>query len=147
MAEGDGFIVNTFKELCMEGAHNLTSDTVRVALIGTGWTQTIDGALTYATVSAREMSGTGYTATGDAPGTPTVVVNDTNDRGEFNLVDASWAALTLTGGTGFPTPNTAFMYNDTHGSNAAIAYWELGTTATNGSQYDLQWGATVMNLT
>lgn len=135
MAQGDGFAFNNFKEQVLIGAMNLASagDQIKVALIGPGWTQTIDGEVTYATVSGSELSGTGYTAGGEILGAQTVVQDDANDRAAFDGNDVTWTAIDA------GTPATAFMYSVT-AANQGMMYWEL-TTATNGGDYTLQWGA------
>ena len=69
MAEGDGAIYNTFKELVMEGRYDLVADTVKVILV-TGHTPNIDTHISYGQVSGDEESGTGYSAGGETLGEP-----------------------------------------------------------------------------
>lgn len=142
MAEGDGYVFNDFKERVLLGEFDLVDDTINVALIDSGWSATVDGAaMTYATVSGNELSGTGYTAKGDTITTPSVTQDDTNNRAAFDGDNASWTGLDA------GTPATAVMFDDTHASDALIAYWEV-TTASNGSDYTLQWHANgIMLLT
>jgi hypothetical protein len=139
MAEGDGFIYNNFKEQVMEAQFNLASggDSIKVILVN-AHTPDIDTHTQYSDVSSDEYStGLGYTVTGDVLAGQDVIQDNTNDRGEFDATDLTWSSL----GTLSPaTPSHAIMYDDTHGSDLLIAYWVLGTTATNGGDYTLQWG-------
>lgn len=139
MAEGDGFVFNHFKEQVLLGAIDLVTDQIKVALISSGWTPTIDGDVGYATVSANELSGTGYTAGGEIlGGTKSVTQDDTNNRAAFDTtVDTTWTGLDA------GTPGVAFMYDDavtTPVADPGIAYWEV-TTPSNGGDYTLQWNA------
>ena len=66
--------------------------------------------------------------------------DNTNDRGVFDAADVTWTAL---GPLSPATPSHVILWDDTPTSPAdpLIAYWELGTTATNGGDYTIQWGA------
>lgn len=139
MAEGDGYIYNNFKEQVMNGEFNLggSGDTIKVILVS-GHTPNIDTHAGYSDVSSDEYStGSGYTVGGDTLTGQATSQDDTNDRGKFDATDLTWSSL----GTLSPaTPSHAIMYDDTHTSNLLICYWVLGTTATNGGDYTLQWG-------
>jgi hypothetical protein len=78
----------------------------------------------WASISSFEESGTGYNVGGVTLASVTVIQNNTSDRGEFDAADS-----------------TAVLYDDTHTGDLLIAYWELGTTTTNGGNYTLQWNA------
>lgn len=134
MAEGDGHVFNNFKERLLLGEVDLVDDTLKVALIDSGWTATIDGDVTYTTVSGDELSGTGYTAGGEALTGNAVAQDDTNDRASFDANNTTWTGLDA------GTPAVVFLYDDTHASDIGIAYWEV-TTPSNGGDYTLQWGA------
>lgn len=148
MAEGDGFIYNNFKEQVMEGIFDLSSggDTIKLTLHN-GYTPNIDTHTIWANVSATEYgTGTGYTANGMNLASQDVVQNNTLDQGEFDAADVTWTAL---GALSPATPSDCILTDDTPTTPAdpLIAYWELGTTATNGGNYTIQWGATIINLT
>jgi hypothetical protein len=143
MAQGDGFIYNNFKEQVMEGIFNLASggDTLQVTL-HTSYTPDIDAQGVWADtgVSTTEYgSGSGYTAGGETLGSQDVTQDNTNDRGAFDGADVTWTSL---GPLSPATPGHVILWDDTPTSPAdpLIAYWELGTTATNGGDYTLQWG-------
>lgn len=138
MAEGDGLIYNNFKHQVMEGEFDLLNDTIKVILVS-GHTPDIDNDTQYSDVSADEYgTGSGYTATGAALAGKTVIVNNTDDRGEFDATDLTWSSL---GALSPAIPSDCIMYDDTHANDLLIALWELGVTATNGGDYTLQWGA------
>ena len=144
MAEGDGVIYNTFKEDVMEQVHDLSTggNTIKLTL-HTAYTPNIDTHLLWATagVSSTEYStGVGYTANGMNLASQDVTQNDTSDRGEFDANDVTWTSL---GALSPATPSHCILTNETSTSPAdpLIAYWVLGTTATNGGNYTIQWGA------
>jgi hypothetical protein len=83
MAQGDGAIFNTFKELVMEGTYNLSTgnDVVKVILCGT-YTPDIDGDTVYGDVSGSEYNaGSGYPSGGAVVTGTDVTVDNGNDRG------------------------------------------------------------------
>ena len=134
MAEGDGFIFNNFKEQVMEGEFDLLNDTLQVALV-TGASPNIDTDTQWSDLSGSEESGSGYSAGGETLTSVTVTQDDANDRGVFDAADVTWTGLDV------GIPGHAILYDDTHASDLLIAYWELGTTTSNGGDYTLQWGA------
>lgn len=137
MAEGDGAVFNYFKQQVLAGAHNMASggNTFKV-ILATGWSPTIDGTINYATFSGvTEESGTGYNVGGETLGSQALTQDDTNDLCKWDGADVTWTGLDI------GTPGHAIIYNDTHASDAAVAYWTLGTTATNGGNYTLAWNA------
>jgi len=87
-----------------------------------------------------ELSGTGYTAGGDALGSQTLAYDAANDRVEFDAADGAWtgldagtiAQLTVLKDTGTPTTSPVFANID----NAA----EL-PLVTNGSDVNAVWDA------
>ena len=144
MAQGAGAIYNNFKEQVMEGVFNLASGghTIKVTL-HTGYTPNIDSHTVWADtgVSSTEYStASGYTAGGKTLASQDATQDNTNDRGVFDAADVTWTSL---GALSPATPSHVIMWDDTPTSPAdpLIAYWELGTTATNGGDYTLQWGA------
>lgn len=146
MAEGDGALYNNFKEQVMEGIFNLASggDSLYASL-HTSYTPDIDahGLWADAGVSSTEYgSGAGYTAGEDASnllGSQDVTQDNTNDRGAFDAADHTWSSL---GALSPATPGHTILRDGSQTSPAdpLIAYWELGSTATNGGDYTLQWG-------
>lgn len=135
MAEGDGVIYNEFKEELLKGTIDCENDTFKLILVA-GHTPNIDTHTGYSSVSGDEESGTGYTAGGETLASLTVTKDNTNDRASWDAADVTWTGLDV------GTPSHAILYDDTVTSPAdcLVAYWEV-TTASNGGNYTIQWGA------
>ena len=133
MAQGDGALYNEFKEELLLGNIDMDGHTFKVILV-TGYTPNIDSHNGLSDVSASEESGTGYTAGGATLAGKAVTKDTTSDRAKFDADDVTWTGLNV------GTPSHAILYDDTHASDCLVAYWEV-TTATNGGNYTLQFGA------
>lgn len=127
----------------MNGVFNLANaqDVIKTILVN-GHTPNIDAAHSVLlNVSGDEYgAGSGYTVGGETLAGQSTAQDDANDRGAFDGTDQTWTAL---GALTPATPSHAIMYDDTPAAPQAdplIAYWVLGTTATNGGDYTLQWG-------
>ena len=141
MAEGDGALYNNFKEQLMEEFFNLASggDTVELSL-HTGYTPDIDAHTQWSDVSATEYStGTNYTAGGETLANQDATQDNTNDRGVFDADNVTWSSLGPLAGSA--TPSDAILWDNSAAGDELICYWELGTTATNGGDYTLAFGA------
>ncbi|NOR90827.1 MAG: hypothetical protein GQ524_11315 [Anaerolineales bacterium] len=140
MAEGDGTLYRSFKAALMTKDHDLGNggDTLKVTL-HTAYTPS-QAHEDWADVSATEYSGgVGYTAGGKTLGSQTVSIDTSAHRGEFDGADVAWTSL---GPLTPATPSDAILWNDTPDApltDPLIGFWELGTTATNGGDYTLQW--------
>ena len=140
MAEGDGTLYRSFKAALMQGDHDLATggDTLKVTL-HTAYTPS-QAHEDWADVSGTEYgTGVGYTAGGKTLGSQTVSIDTSAHRGELDGADVAWTAL---GPLTPATPSDAILWNDTPDTpltDPLIGYWELGTTATNGGDYTLQW--------
>jgi hypothetical protein len=149
MAEGTGAIYNNFKEQVMEGIFNLATggDTLKLILVSTH-TPNIDTHTVYLDVTADEYStASGYTAAGQSLTGQDVTQDNTDDEGVFDAADLTWTSL---GPLSPNTPSHCILYDDTPTTPAdpLIAYWTLGTTATNGGNYTIAWGTEgIINLT
>jgi hypothetical protein len=127
----------------MEGALGIAAsgDTLKVTL-HTSYTPS-QAHTNWAAVSATEYGGgSGYTAGGKTLGSQAVTTNTTAHRGEFDGADVTWTAL---GPLTPATPGHAILWDDTPTTpitDPLIGYWVLGTTATNGGDYTLQWSTT-----
>jgi len=136
MAEGDITFYNNYKEALMNGAApDLDTDTIKVALV-TAHTPDIDAHDFFDDVSGDEVSGTGYTAGGEALGSKSVTQDNVDDEGVFDAADVTWTGLDV------GTPSHAIIYEDTGtpGTSTLIAYMEI-STASNGGNYTIQWAA------
>lgn len=149
MAQGDLFLYNDFKESLLKKIHDLVNDTVKVTL-HTGYTPNIDTHQVWADVSATEYgTASGYTAGGKTLASKTVTQDNTGDRALWDAADVTWTAL---GPLSPATPSHAIIWNDTPTAPAdpLIGYIELGSTATNGGDYTLQFSsspAAIVSLT
>lgn len=140
MPEGDITIYNDFKEQCLKGTHDLVNDTIQITL-HTGYTPNIDTHQVWADVSSTEYgTGSGYTAGGIALAGKAVAQDDTNDRASFDATSPTWSSL---GALSPATPSHAIIWNNTPTSPAdpLICYVLLGTTATNGGNYTIDFHA------
>jgi len=115
-------LANTFKEDLMDTTANLEANTLKVALYDN--TATLSSATTaYAT--ANEVTGTNYTAGGEAMTGMAVTLD--GSTAIFDADNVSWANATI-------SAQAAVIYN-TNFSNAAIAVLDFGSvkTSTNGT--------------
>ena len=115
-------LANTFKEDLMDTTANLEANTLKVALYDN--TATLSSATTaYAT--ANEVTGTNYTAGGEAMTGMAVTLD--GSTAIFDADNVSWANATI-------TAQAAGIYNNSL-SNAAIAVLDFGgnKTSTNGT--------------
>ena len=115
-------LANTFKEDLMDTTANLEANTLKVALYDN--TATLSSATTaYAT--ANEVTGTNYTAGGEAMTGMAVTLD--GSTAIFDADNVSWANATV-------TAQAALIYNGSF-SNAAIAVLDFGgnKTSTNGT--------------
>ena len=115
-------LANTFKEDLMDTTANLEANTLKVALFDN--TATLSSATT-AYAIANEVSGSGYTAGGEAMTGMAVTLD--GSTAIFDADNVSWANATI-------TAQAAVIYNNSF-SNAAIAVLDFGgnKTSTNGT--------------
>lgn len=84
-------LYNPFKKKIVDGTNiDLDSDTIKIALVGSGYTPAIDTHDFWDDVVANESSGTGYTAGGATLSNITLSVDTTNDRAVFDADNVSW---------------------------------------------------------
>ena len=115
-------LANTFKDNLMATTANLEANSLKVALYDN--TATLSSATTaYAT--ANEVTGTNYTAGGEAMTGMAVTLD--GSTAIFDTDNVSWANATI-------TAQAALIYNNSL-SNAAIAVLDFGgnKTSTNGT--------------
>jgi hypothetical protein len=115
----------SFKSELLTAEHdftNTTGNTFRIALYTSSATL---GASTTAYSATNEVSGTGYTAAGEALTNVTPTTSGTTAYTDF--ADVTWSSATI-------TANGALIYNDSHASDAAVCVLAFGgdKTSTNG---------------
>lgn len=136
MAQGDITFYNSFKKKLVDNDVDFAADTIKCTL-HTGYTPNIDTHENWDDVSATEYgTASGYTAGGVTLGSKTVTVDTVNDRAAVDAADIVWMGL---GPLTPATPSHAIIWQDTTtpSMSALICYIELGTTATNGSNYTI----------
>lgn len=119
-----GALFNSYKLKTQQGSINLSSDTLKVALLADTYTPNIDSQEYFDDVSAHELATAGgYTAGGATVSGKSCTQDNANDRGVFDCADPTWTA----DGTGF-TCRYAVLYKDTGDPSTSplIAYWDFG---------------------
>ena len=115
----------SFKSELLTAEHNFAAsggDTFKIALYTSS--ATLD-ATTTAYSATNEVSGTGYTATGNTLTNVDPTTSGTTAYTDF--ADTTWSSATI-------TANGALIYNDDHASDAAVCVLAFGgdKTSTNG---------------
>jgi len=132
-------VYNAAKKKMMEGTFNLTSDTIKVALVGSGYTPNIDTQDFFDDVT-NEISASGYTAGGASLANKSITVDTTNDLAYFDADDVSWTA-----GATF-TVRYAVIYKSTGtaGTSPLLAVIDFVTdrTALSGELFYIEWPTT-----
>ena len=119
---------NTFKQELLGGVHNLTSDSLKIALIKPSPTGTLDGTVTnFSDLGSDEATGTNYTTGGQELTAPTdgtsTIINLSGATAFVDFVDEVFSNLTI-------SADGALIYNASQG-NKAIAVFNFGSTVTS----------------
>lgn len=126
MASG---IYNRFKANLMNKEVDLEGDTIRVALLDSSHSFTATHN-TWSQVSANEVSGTGYTANGEALASKAVTQAATT---KFDADDVEWSSATFTAAH-------AVIYDDTLAGDDLIASIDFGgDQAVSGANFTIVW--------
>ena len=110
---------SSFKEELLKGVHDFENDTFKMALYTSSATL---GASTTAYSVTNEVSGTGYTAGGQALDSPTVTLSGTTAFVDF--ADETWTGASI-------TARGALIYNSTAAGNPAVAVFDFGADKTS----------------
>ena len=126
----------------MAGTINLLSDTIKVMLLGAGYTPNNDHVF-ISDLGANELSGTGYTAGFGSASRKTlsskvITKDDTNDIAFFDAADVSWTAISA--GTAAYAAIVKEGTSDTDSPVIAVID-QSPDVATNGGDYTIQWAA------
>ena len=119
-------ICNSFKQEILQGEHNFTAssgDTFNLALYTSSATL---GASTTAYTATNEVSGTGYTAKGNALTSVTPTLDSSTAVCDFADTSFTSASFTARG---------CLIFNDSHSSDAAVCAIDFGSdkTVTSGT--------------
>lgn len=122
MATGDVTIFEEFAENIGGSDHNFSSDTLKLGLIdNTAAPTAADATPAWSDYSANEVSTAGgYTANGE-----TLANVSWSEASGVATLDADNVSLSQNG-SGFTDAYWGIIYNDTHASDAAIGFVELG---------------------
>ena len=121
-------VYNSYKTKLLDSSTNidLSSDTIKLALVTSSYTPNIDTHDFWDDVSANEASGTGYTAGGQALANKAVTTDTTNDKGKFDADDVTWTISSAL------TARYAVLYKSTGTASTSplIGYIDFGSTYT-----------------
>lgn len=115
-------LCTSFKSQLMTGTHNFTAstgNTFRIALYTSSATMS---ATTTAYSSTNEVSGTNYTATGNALTNISPTTSSTTALTDFS--DTTWSTATI-------TARGALIYNDTASGDPAVCVLDFGSDKTS----------------
>lgn len=136
-------IYNSFKQKIMNGAIDLDTDTIKVALVTSAYTPDQDAHDNFDDVT-NEVSGTGYTAGGATLANKTVTADNTDNEGVFDADDVVWSSSTI-------TARGAVIYKSTGTASTSplIAYIDFGSDKVSaGGNFTIAWAAEgIVNLT
>lgn len=128
------FLYNSFKRDSMLGVFNLTSDTIKIALVTNSYIADIDNHTKFSDVTG-EVVGAGYTQSGSILAAVTLLTDNTNDRVVLDASDVSWTSSSI-------TSNAAILYKAgaTPETSPLIAYIDFGSdkSSSNGD-FIIQW--------
>jgi hypothetical protein len=138
MATGDVTLFNATSEIIGDGTVDLDNDTFNLGLIDDTTPPTAaDATPTWSDYSGNEVSGTGYTAGGQALANVSWVLS--GDTTTFDADDVTWSQ----DAAGFDDAHWGIVYDDTAASKNAVAFVELGgPLSLISGDVTVQWGAT-----
>lgn len=110
-------LCTSFKQELMEGVHDFTTHTFKIALYTSSATL---GASTTAYTATNEVSGTGYTATGETLTVTGGAVSVSGTTAFIDFSDVTWSTATI-------TARGALIYNDTVAGDPAVAVLDFGS--------------------
>lgn len=115
------------------------SDTIKVGLVGSGYTPNQDTHDYWDDVVANEVTGTGYTAGGAALASKTITYDGSSNVTVLDAADVTWASSTI-------TARYAVIYDDagaTNSQKALLGYVDFGSdqSSTSGN-FTITWDST-----
>jgi len=129
---------NEAKDKIAKGELSLGTDSLKIALFTSSYIPNIDTDLNFSDISANEISGTGYTAGGNAIANVLVQKDLVNDRVDLPADNSVFTAATLTfkiaviyKDTGNPATSTLVSFND-FGTDQTIVAGDLTLNLSTG---------------
>jgi hypothetical protein len=127
-----GNIYANFYDQAASGNINWASDTIKLALLGSGYSPNLTSHVHWSDVSSNEVTGTGYTSGGVTLGTKTHVVTAANSWGTSAATSTAYAL----GAVVRPATANGYLYQavvaGTSGSSAPTWPTTYGATVTDG---------------
>lgn len=124
MAFTGNYMCTSFKTQLLTGTHNFTNatgNTFKIALYDNNASFT---AATTAYTATNEVSGTGYTATGETLTNVTPTASGTTAFTDF--ADVTWSSATI-------TARGALIYNDTAAGDPSVVVLDFGSDKSSSS--------------
>lgn len=109
-------MTTSFKQELMEGVHDFTTQTFKIALYTSSATLS---AATTAYSATNEVSGTGYTAGGNTLTVTGGAVSISGTTAFVDFADSTWSSATI-------TARGAVIYNSSVAGNPAVAVLDFG---------------------
>jgi hypothetical protein len=136
-------LYHSFKLDIINGNIDLDTDTFKVMLVTSAYTPSIDINSKRSAVT-NEVSGTGYTACGQALANKSVAAENTDNEGVFDADDVTWAGSTI-------TARGAVLYKSRGGAASAdelIMYIDFGSDQISASgNFTITWNSEgILNL-
>lgn len=136
-------IYNAAKKYLLNGAVDLDTDTIKVMLVTASYTPDAD-AHAFRSDVTNEVTGTGYTAGGQALANKAATQDNTDDEGVFDADDVVWATSTI-------TARGAVLYKSRGGAASAdelVCYVDFGSNVTStAAAFTITWPSEgILNL-
>lgn len=128
------FIYNIGKKEILSGEIDLTNDTIKVALVTSSYSADKDAHEHFDDID-NEVVGSPYVAGGSELANKAFNADNTNDRGELDADDVTWAVATI-------TARAAIIYKSTGvaATSTLIAYVDFGQDyITSGLDFTIEW--------
>lgn len=113
---------NATKKYTLDGSVDWDTDTIYVMLVTATYSPNLDSHAFRSDVT-NQITGTGYTAGGQALANKVVNQDNTNDRAAFDSDDPQWTTATI-------TARAAVLYKNRGGASSAdelLGYWDFGS--------------------
>lgn len=139
MAAGTFTLYGAAKENIAKALIDLDTDSFVVALLGAGYTPSVNVDDTWSDISANQITGTGYTAGGAA--LTSVTVTRSGGTVTFDAADVSWTSSTITAKYAVIAKKAGASLT---GTDLLLGYVELetgGTVSTTNGTLAIQWNA------
>lgn len=136
-------LYTSFKRDIMNGAIDLDTDTIKIALVTSSYTPNANTHTKFSDVTNEVANGNGYTSGGATLVNKTVTADTGDSEGVFDADDVTWSTATI-------TARGAVIYKNTGVASTSplIQYIDFGSDATStNSDYIIQFSSEgILNL-